>query len=136
MPLYRFDGFDEAGGRVSSSVDAADSAEAMRLLRERRILVSSIAEMRPETDWRETLGLPSDSIGLSDLEFLTAELSLLLDSGVRIDRALGILQRSGKSSAVSRLLSQLTDELKQGRQLSHAMEAHPAVFGKLYVHLV
>jgi type II secretory pathway component PulF len=136
MPLYRFDGFDEAGGRVSSSVDAADSAEAMRLLRERRILVSSIAEMRPETDWREALGLPSDSIGLSDLEFLTAELSLLLDSGVRIDRALGILQRSGKSSAVSRLLSQLTDELKQGRQLSQAMEAHPAVFGKLYVNLV
>ena len=136
MPLYRFDGFDEAGGRVSSSVDAADSTEAMRLLRERRILVSSIAEMRPETDWREALGLSSDSIGLSDLEFLTAELSLLLDSGVRIDRALGILRRSGKSSAVSRLLSQLTDELKQGRQLSQAMEAHPAVFGKLYVNLV
>jgi type II secretory pathway component PulF len=136
MPLYRFEGFDESGGRVSSSVDAPDSEVALRQLRERRILVSRLTEVKPEADWREAIGLPSDSVGLADLEFLTAELSLLLDSGVRIDRALDILQRSGKSSAVSHLLSQLTSELKQGRQLSQAMESHPAVFGKLYINLV
>jgi general secretion pathway protein F len=95
-----------------------------------------LTEVKPEADWRQAIGLPSDSVGLADLEFLTAELSLLLDSGVRIDRALDILQRSGKSSAVSHLLSQLTSELKQGRQLSQAMESHPAVFGKLYINLV
>jgi general secretion pathway protein F len=136
MPLYRFEGFDESGGRVSSSVDAPDSEVALRQLRERRILVSRLTEVKPEADWRQAIGLPSDSVGLADLEFLTAELSLLLDSGVRIDRALDILQRSGKSSAVSHLLSQLTSELKQGRQLSQAMESHPAVFGKLYINLV
>ncbi len=82
------------------------------------------------------LGLGSERVRLDDLEFLTAELSLLLDSGVRIDRALGILQRAGKGGAVSRLLKALSDDLKQGRQLSEAAAAHPEVFDRLYVNLV
>jgi len=60
----------------------------------------------------------------------------LLDSGVRIDRAVGILQRAGKSPAMSNLLSGIASELKAGRQLSDALGEHPEVFDKLYVNLV
>jgi type II secretory pathway component PulF len=67
---------------------------------------------------------------------LTAELSLLLESGVRIDRAIGILQRAGKGGAMSRLLNSLSAEIKQGKQLSQAAAAHPEVFDRLYVNLV
>ncbi|NBS66075.1 MAG: type II secretion system F family protein [Betaproteobacteria bacterium] len=136
MPLFRYEGFDQSGGRVSGALDADSNAAAMRELRARGILPSSLAEAGADKDWRSALGLESDKVSLADLEFLTAELSLLLDSGVRIDRAIGILQRAGKGGAMSRLLNALSADLKSGRQLSEAAAAHPEVFDKLYVNLV
>lgn len=108
----------------------------MRQLRERGVVPNRLAPAEAGLDWRALLGLPEPKIGLADLEFLTAELSLLLDSGVRVDRAIAILQRAGKGGAMGRMLSSLAEDLKQGKQLSEAMAAHPTVFDALYVNLV
>jgi general secretion pathway protein F len=136
MGSFRYSGFDATGGRVSSSIDSPDLATAKQLLREQGIAISSIQPADQAIDWRVSLGLGEAGVSLADTEFLTAELSLLLDSGVRIDRAIGILQRAGKTSAMSRLLGQLNNELKQGKQLSEALAQHPTVFDPLYVNLV
>lgn len=136
MPLFRYEGFDQSGGRVNGVLDAVSLGAATHELRSRGVMPSRVVEAGSEPDWKATLGLASDSVSLSELEFFTAELSLLLDSGVRIDRAIGILQRAGKGGAVSRLLSELSAELKSGRQLSEAVAEHPEVFDRLYVNLV
>lgn len=136
MPLYRYEGFDSSGGRVNGNVDAASVDLAMQDLRSRGVMPSSISPADASGDWRSALGLNRSKVGLADVEFLTAELSLLLDSGVRIDRAVGILQRAGKSPATSNLLGAIASELKSGRQLSDALAEHPEAFDKLYVNLV
>ena len=136
MPEYRYEGFDESGGRVSGSIDATDADSAARELRSRGFLLSQIVEKGSHLDWRSLLGLGEAKVGLTDLEFFTAELSLLLESGVRIDRAIGILQRAGKGGAMSRLLNALSADIKQGKQLSQAAAAHPEVFDRLYINLV
>jgi general secretion pathway protein F len=136
MPLYRYEGFDAAGGRVSGNLEAASEESALRELRSRGVMPSQVASADSSGDWRSALGLSGGKVGLADVEFMTAELSLLLDSGVRIDRAVGILQRAGKSPAMSNLLSGIASELKAGRQLSDALGEHPEVFDKLYVNLV
>jgi len=136
MPAFRYQGFDTAGGRVDGTIDAESQDRALHQLRERGFLISKLRAVEAGGDWRASLGLESDRVSLGDLEFLTAELSLLLESGVRIDRAIGILQRAGKGGAMSRLLNALSADLKQGKQLSQALEAHPTVFDRLYVNLV
>jgi len=136
MAHYRYRGFDAAGGRVAGETEA-DSLELARAgLTRRGILLAELAPRSEGRDWRATLGISSDRVGLDELEFMTAEMSLLLDSGVRIDRALGILQRAGKGGATGRLVSALAFELKKGRQLSEALAGHPQVFDALYVNLV
>lgn len=136
MPEFRYEGFDQSGGRVTGTIDAPDSDSAARELRGRGFLLSEVAEKGSALDWRALLGLGEAKVGLAELEFFTAELSLLLESGVRIDRAIGILQRAGKGGAMSRLLNELAADIKQGKQLSEATAAHPAVFDRLYVNLV
>ena len=136
MARFRYVGFDPSGGRVSGIVDAERLDLARDDLRGRGVMVSELASEGTGRDWRETLGLQTDRVKLEDLEFLTSELSLLLDSGVRIDRAIGILQRTGRSGAVGRLLSAMSAELKQGRQLSEAAAEHKDVFDPLYVNLI
>ena len=136
MARFRYVGFDPSGGRVSGIVDADRMDLARDDLRGRGVMVSELASEGTGRDWRETLGLQTDRVRLEDLEFLTSELSLLLDSGVRIDRAIGILQRTGRSGAVGRLLSAISADLKQGRQLSEAAAEHKDVFDPLYVNLI
>lgn len=136
MAQFRYQGFDAAGGRVSGTLEAIDRDAALRELRAQGLMPSQVVSAAEDFDWRGLLGLGEERVGLSQLEFLTAELSLLLDSGVRIDRALGILQRAGKGSAMSRLLGSLVGGLKQGKQLSEVTAAHPDVFDRLYVNLI
>lgn len=136
MARFRYVGFDPSGARVAGVVDSERLELARDDLRGRGVLVSELVAERSGPDWRESLGLQSDRVRLDDLEFLTAELSLLLDSGVRIDRAIGILQRTGRGGAVGRLLGELSVELKQGRQLSEAAAGRPDVFDPLYVNLI
>jgi type II secretory pathway component PulF len=136
MARFRYQGFDESGGRVTGTVEAEALERARSDLGARGVLVSDLAPLDAGRDWRAVLGLGSERVGLGDLEFLTAELSLLLESGVRIDRGLAILARAGKSPAASQLLAALAADLKQGKQLSEATAAHPEVFDPLYVNLV
>jgi type II secretory pathway component PulF len=136
MARFHYEGFDESGGRVTGTVEAETLDRARSDLAARGVHVSDLAPLDEGRDWRAVLGLGSERVGLGDLEFLTAELSLLLESGVRIDRGLAILARAGKSAPASRLLAALATDLKQGKQLSEATAAHPEVFDALYVNLV
>lgn len=136
MPRYRYQCFDVTGGKVSGTIESETVEKALIELRHRGWLPSSIEMVGNDLDWRAFLGIEEQKVGLADLEFFTAELSLLLESGVRIDRAIEILQRAGKSGAVGQLLRELGDELKKGKQLSEAAAARPDVFDRLYVNLV
>ena len=133
---FHYTGFDAAGSGVNGTVDSGSVEQARAELREREILVT---EIRPETekrDWRESLGLGQSSIGLTQLELITAELGLLLENGVRIDRGLDILRRGSGDAASRRLLEGLSQSLKQGQQLSVAAAEWPQVFDPLYVNLL
>lgn len=136
MPQFTYEGFDPSGGRVKATIEAATEADAARLAADRGVVVASVRLASSGEGWREWLGLAEKPVELADVEFVTSELSLLLNSGVRIDRAIGILQRAGKSPAVARLLGTLAGQLKEGRQLSEAMSDHPDIFDRLYVNLV
>jgi type II secretory pathway component PulF len=136
MPQFSYKGFDSSGSRVAGSLVADDAERALHELRERGYLISAISPVDSGEDWRSVLGFGSPKVELADLEFLTAELSLLLDSGVRIDKALSILMRSASRPAVRRLLVAITAELKQGKQLSESLAAQSEIFNPLYVNLV
>jgi type II secretory pathway component PulF len=135
MARFRFRGFDLAGTRVDGSVEA-DSRDAARSQLTARGV--AIAELVSESSAGlvDSLGLHGRRVTFDDLEYLTAQLAVLLDSGVRIDRAVAILQRAGRSPAVQQLLGTLAADLKQGKQLSDAAASHPAVFDPLYVNLL
>jgi type II secretory pathway component PulF len=133
---YQYTGFDSAGSRVRGTVDASGVAEARSELRGRGILVSELLPATEARDWRQSLGVRRASVGLAELEVITAELALLLENGIRIDRALEVLRRGASQPASRRLLDTLHQSLKQGKQLSAAAAEWPEIFDPLYVNLL
>lgn len=136
MNTYRYKGFDSVGGRVAGVVSAVSVQQALLRLSEQGLHISHISIDGSQESWKINLGIDSEKIGLSELEFLTKELSLLLESGVRVDRALDILGRGAESARVQKLVLGLSADLKQGKQFSQAVAARPTVFDPLYVNLV
>ena len=133
---FHYSGFDAAGSSVNGTVDAEDLSQARVDLGERDILISEIRPAVETADWRESLGLGQSRVELAQLEVITAELALLLENGVRIDRGLEILRRGASNLATRRLLDGLLQSLKQGNQLSVAAAEWPQVFDPLYVNLL
>lgn len=133
MALFRYQGFDSVGAKVSGELSAADLAQARAQLLAQGVLISALTELK--TQQSQGMRLFS-KITLNDLEFLTSELSVLLDAGLKIDRGIELLKNSSKKAEVAVLLDKIATALKSGQQLSQALSQHPAVFDTLYVNLV
>lgn len=132
MPVFNYEGFDRSGARVSGDVEA-DSLEAARQqLKQHGFLLKKIQEDKPAA---KSL-LSSDKVSLSDIEFLTTELSVLLDAGLKIDKGIELLRKSNKKPSLAALLDKLSREIRSGKQLSQALAAANDVFDPLYINLV
>lgn len=133
MKVFHYKAYDKAGAKIEGIQEAPDKQALLASLKNQGLLVSEVREKKGSSSMSLSL---SSKVSLADLEFLTAELSLLLQSGVRIDKGLDIIRRTKSNPALAKLLSDLSSELSKGSSLSKAMEKHESVFGRLYINLV
>lgn len=75
-------------------------------------------------------------ITLSDLEQSTNQLATLLKNGLKIDKALTVLAKSNRKSAMGAVWSNVLADIKQGALLSDALEIRPEAFSTLFVEMV
>ena len=116
MNRYSYKAFDQAGAPLKGVLSALDQDDARQQLKARGLLVS---DLQPEQK-RRSFSI-SRKLSLSDLEFLTAELSVLLDAGLKIDKGVEVLARSASKPAQAELLNKISGDLKKGLQLSQVL---------------
>jgi general secretion pathway protein F len=64
------------------------------------------------------------------------ELLTLLDAGVPVDRALGIVVETGAAPALNKIVRELQTRVRAGAALSEAMAEHPAAFDSFFCAMV
>lgn len=133
MPQFEYTGFDKSGARVSGSVEAPDTQQAIQQLKKQGLMLKSVTE---EQASKSQSVFSNNKIKLADIEFLTAELSLLLQSGLKIDKGIELLKSASKQPALSKLLNKVSSSLRGGKQLSEALAQFPQAFDPLYINLV
>ncbi len=124
MPQYEYNGYDKAGARVSGSITAESLSAAQQLLKKQGLLLKSVKEEQLN---QQAALFSTDKIGIADIEFLTAELSLLLDSGLKIDKGIELLKSANKKPSLARLLNKISTELRSGKQLSQVLAGSPII---------
>ncbi|WP_273989000.1 type II secretion system F family protein [Vibrio parahaemolyticus] len=70
------------------------------------------------------------------IEETTSQLSLLLKSGLKIDKALEVLSENAPNAKIQSILEEVGIGVKQGRELWRCMSEHPTAFPNLYVEMV
>jgi type II secretory pathway component PulF len=133
MTLFIYNAYDVSGAKVDGQIEAQDKVAALDMLRRQHLIPSEIKEY--EADARGIFNF-ANRVNLADLEFLTAELSLLLESGVKIDRGIDIIRKTKAKPALAKLLNDINQSLKKGNGLSASCREHPEVFDELYCNLI
>ncbi|RRS10084.1 type II secretion system F family protein [Pseudoalteromonas sp. J010] len=133
MASFSYKAFDAMGGKCDGIIEAP-TIEAAHLQLEKEGLLPY--ELKAQQTAREGIRLFEEQVSLADLEFVTSELSLLLATGIRIDRGLDIIRKTKAKPVLAKLLTDLSQSLKKGNSLSQACRAHPKVFDSLYCNLI
>ena len=134
MPVFDYVGYDAQGTKVESNIEATDIVSAKVKLKSEKIYVKKI---KAEKDTTNNITLfKNDNVKIEDIEFLTSEISLLLDSGVKIDKAIELLKRTKASGGLSKVLVSLSNSLRKGSSISEAVKAFPDIFDSLYINLI
>jgi type II secretory pathway component PulF len=136
MATYLYKAYDASGALINGELDAISVKQAKELLQKEKLNPISLVEQSAVANKAAFNLFQSDTVTLDDVEFVTAELSLLLQSGVKIDRALAVLARTKAGSSLASLLQKLSNDVRKGQSLSEAMAKHPKVFDNLYINLV
>ena len=71
-----------------------------------------------------------------ELAVFTRQFATMVNSGLPILRALAILADQTESKALSKVVTEVRQEIEQGSSLSAAMAKHPKAFNELYVAMV
>ena len=130
---FEYKAIDSQGSRHQGAVLANNKAEAHKKLLEQGLNALSITAIAKENSLSSLFG---QKVTLDQLEFFTSELSLLLESGIRVDRGIDIIKQANAHPVLNRLLSQISSALKKGASLSEAFSEHEHLFGPLYISLL
>jgi type IV pilus assembly protein PilC len=133
MTRFKYEGRDRSG-RKRGVISAPSKKEAMMRLKNQGIRVISVEEV-PETLLTKeiTLGNP---VKLQQMVVFLRQFSTLLKAGVTVVDATRILSAQTSSKALSKVLSEVEMELKEGIPLSEAFAKHRKIFEPLFINML
>jgi len=129
---YQYQAYDAEGRLQRGQLAAESEREAMQQLQRRQLIP---VEIRVADRVRQG-GARGRRVRPADLLDFTVGLRTLVEARVPIDRALRLLEGITEAAAMRELVLRLQRDVKEGRSLADAMEAHPDVFSRMYVNIV
>jgi len=140
MSTFRYKAVRPTGETVEGQLEAANRQGAVSQLSDMGYLPvrvdqaggSSVAGILSTN----VFGGGSGRISARDIMIATREIATLLDAGVELERALGILVELSERPAIQALFQSILDDVRGGAALSDALGKHAGRFPPSYVSMV
>ena len=131
LTYFKYRAFDSQGKIEIGQVNAESEREAIRIIKNRNLTPIKIGKLKKsdESSLRR-------KISNSDLLDFTNGLCTLIEARVPLDRALRLLDGITDSPVMKNLVLNLLSDVKEGKSLASAMEAHPTTFSKMYINII
>lgn len=130
---------DGQGNVSKQKVDASNARDARALLRDRGLFVQDLKEAQAfslEKLSQIDIGEMTASVTVKDKAIFSRQLSVMVNAGVPIVRALGILSEQCANPKLKKALIELSADVQQGSSLSESMRKFPESFDRLYVAMI
>lgn len=137
MATFKYVGRTPAGERQTGQLEASDvSAAAKQLVARNLIPLDIVANEEGGTVRGTGINWLTPRVRLDDLVIFARQMYSLTRSGIPILRAVKGLADTSNSKRMALALNDIADQLERGRNLSAALNQHPAIFNQLFVSVV
>lgn len=125
--VFEWEGKDKNGKVVRGEIRAGGEAVVSASLRRQGILVNKIRK-------RRTSG--GKAIKQKDIAIFTRQLATMMKAGVPLLQSFDIVARGSTNPRLTKLLTDIRNDVETGTSLSTAFRKHPMHFDALYCNLV
>lgn len=129
MPDYSYQAADDRGRVIAGSIAAAGRPEALQALRAQGLHPLRLAESPASSTEAPRYSRAADALPF------TQQLATLLQAGLQLDRALGIMADLGRGDRLGATAAAIRRDLQEGASFSAALSRHPRLFGRVYVNM-
>lgn len=131
MAVFEYKGKTLAGAAVQGSLKAKSKEDLERVLRQNRILVTSITRKAPDINIKFGTG-----ISRLDISRFTRQFATMIGAGLPMVQCLEIMASQTDSVELSKVVTQVKEGVQGGATLADALARHPKVFDQLYSNMV
>jgi type IV pilus assembly protein PilC len=140
MPTFVARVRDAKGNAKKEKIVAQTVSEARSNLRSRGLFIQDLKqaqEFKFSGDINlEPLQMAMAKVSVKDKAVFSRQFATLINAGVAIVRSLGVMADQCTNPKLKKALTQISEDVQQGMNLSEAMRKHPDCFDNLYVSMV
>ena len=123
MPEFEYKGKTLAGAQVSGTLKAKNQQDLERILRQNRILVTSVRKKAAELTIKFGTGVKKQ-----DISRFTRQFATMIGSGLPMIQCLEILAAQVESVELRKIINKVKESVQGGATLADALSRHPKVF--------
>lgn len=127
---------DKAGNTSNGTLEAHGLDEAVKVLRDRDLMVINVHEQGEVAHQTKLLGGFLSRVGFGEIVDMTRQLSTMIIAGLPLIDSLALLEGQSRNPSLKAVLADIIQGIRGGSPFSQALTTHPKQFGKIYVALV
>ncbi len=130
MNSYQYTGKDTSGRNVAGLIEANSEPEATELLHKKGLIVLSLQEVK-----KKALKTKGKKVKLDDLVVFSRQLATMIDAGIPLVQALGILGEQTDNKDLKKVVLLVRGDIEAGMSFCDALARHPSVFSELFISM-
>lgn len=133
MSTYKYTAKNKNGQTVVGFLEGATDAEVAETLHQRELIVVTIEQVKQKAA-KESSG-KDQKIKLDDIVVFSRQLATMVDAGIPLVHALGILSEQMENKKLKDVIAALRRDIEAGMGFSEAIAKHPVVFSELFISM-
>jgi type IV pilus assembly protein PilC len=133
MPFFQYTARTLKGDLVNDKIDLPTRDDVIAHLRKNRLVVVQVRAAPKEFKFSFKLG---GGIKIRDIVVFTRQFATMINAGLPLVQALGILATQTGNKALADVTRQVVYDVESGQTLADALRKHPKAFSDLYVNMV
>jgi type IV pilus assembly protein PilC len=130
---YKYSAKDKNGQNINGTIQAASEAEVADILHKKEMVVFLVEFVKIST---VSSKLIDKKIKLDDLVIFSRQLATMIDAGIPLVNALGILAEQIENENLRGIVGNVRQDIEAGMSFCDALAKHPLVFSDLFVNMV
>ncbi len=130
MSEYQYTAKDKKGQSVSVTLEVNTEGEVAEALHKKELIILSVKQIK-----NKAAGSKDKKVKLDDLVIFSRQLATMIDAGIPVVQALGILSEQIENKNLQAVVGSVRNDIQAGMSFSDALAKHPSVFSDLFINM-